>query len=299
MKVLLLFLAIFSMKSYARFADIECEKQLKFRKTYVDDKVEAPCRELNHINEVFLSIDKFANSNKRLTIFLDKESYNASVSISGLILLSNRQKGWNEVRNLQKSKVIWAHEYGHVVFNDLMVKEFTPIKAFQRYMVEHDKFSIKKRKPLSDNFQRAKDYWSSEAELGRDIQKPYSELFADLIATLYAQNKSTMRDAMVVKGMDARSLELAKYYSFDENIGIGEYKGNDIHFVFGPVKSFIGKKLLKFPMSDQRKLEVVNVVSKAIFKELNRLWDNKLRPKNFDILNRKLIEALSKNTTNN
>lgn len=293
LKIRFLFLLAFLLpvNGICSFEPLECPNSNLIR-FYVDTEIATPCKELSEINIVFTSIRKFSGTTSPVTLFLDRPSYMAQASISGLMLLSQRQKGWNETRNLEKSKLIWAHEFGHKVFNEKLINRFPAISDFHRYMVAHDEYSIQNLDPTSDNYQQVKSLWTQDAALARDIQKPYTELFADLVAVLYADDGSAMKKTMTLKGMPDNEKRKTRLYDFLANISLDEYTGNDVHLVFGPARSYIGSQLLNFPMSLQEKQNVLNLVASSMLEEMNQLWTTRTKPTDFESLNLSFIDRL-------
>lgn len=277
---------------FCSFESLECPKT-ELIKVYVNPEIASPCKEVSEISSVFTSIRKFSGSTSLVALFLDRPSYMAQASISGLMLLSQRQKGWGEVRSLEKSKLIWEHEFGHIVFNEILIDKFPAILDFNRYMKAHDNFSIQNLDPTSDNYQHVKALWSEDAELARDIQKPYTELFADLVAVLFANDASAMRRAMTLEGMPKREKLKARLYDFNSDISLEDYTGDDEHLVFGPVRSHIGRQFLKFPMANKDKQTVLNIVATSMIEEMNQLWSTRTKPADFRALNLSLIERIS------
>ncbi len=299
LKIRFLFLLAFLMpvNGICSFEPLECPNSNLIR-IYVDTEIATPCKELSEINTVFTSIRKFSGFTSPVTLFLDRPSYMAQASISGLMLLSQRQKGWREVRNLEKSKLIWAHEFGHIVFNEIIINQFPAISDFHRYMVAHDEISIQSLNPTSDNFQQVKFLWTQEAGLARDILKPYTELFADLVAVLYANDGSAMKRAMTLNGMSEIEKYNARLYDFYAKIALDDYTGNDVHLVFGPARSYIGSHLLKFPMSLQQKQNVLSIVASSMLEEMNQLWTTRTKPTDFRSLNLSFIDRLRRRIAN-
>ena len=269
-----IFILTHAFKSIAEFQEMKCKSTGLFNQFFADIHLKEPCKELEHLREVIKDINKFTHSKSSLTLFLEKEDYTASVSASGLMILSNRQKGFKEVRDLKKTKIIWAHEYGHVIFNSFLSQNFKPFKEFEAYMLKHDEISIKNLTPHADNFKAVKSYWTANTERVRDIQKAFSETFADLIAVLYAEDISAMKKAMKVKGMGPTQLANLRYYDFDPEINNTIYKGLDEHFVLSPVKAYIGKHFLKFPMNYSQKQELANKVLNIFIKEIKMIWEH-------------------------
>lgn len=295
-KMLLMFLfTILPICGEAAFVSLNCTGTSKnFNEIFVDTGIKSPCQEILNINSLFENIQDFSNTSTTITLFLDSPSYIAQTSISGMMLLAQRQKGWSEVRSLEKSKVIWAHEYGHIVFNEIMLTKFPAITSFYHYMFEHDQISIKKLLPMSDNYLQVQNLWSKDSELVRDIQKPYAELFADLVAVLYANNSSAMKNAMTVAGMTEGELLKTKLYDFNQDINFDDYTGSDPHLVLGPARSYIGKTILSFPMTKERKNKVLNIVGLAMISEMNGLWMKRFKPVDLLNINLSLINSINK-----
>ena len=208
--------------SFGQFGLSSCKKSEKIKQAYIQKSIQNPCDLLKEVNALIKRISTFSGPIEPITLFLESPSYMAQTSISGLMLLSERQKGWEEVRSLKKSKLIWAHEYGHVIFNQWLLDSFTEIDDFYLFMAKHDSISIEKKDPYADNFEKVNKYWSQSARLGRDIQYPYSELFADIVGVLFANDKNAMATAMRVRGMDNENLKNIKLYSFDREIKLSD-----------------------------------------------------------------------------
>ena len=291
----LLLLSIFLLVSHnieAKFLASDCPRIDNLKSLFISDKIDEPCVLVDHVQSGILSIQKFTSNDQQIDLFLNHASYKAFVNLSNLMLLSHRQKGWGENRSLEQSKIIWAHEFGHIIFDKLMTKSFLEIKPFYNYMSAYNKLLIEQQNPFYEDFSSIWNLWSSEAELVRGIYKPYSELFADLVAVLYKDDKEIMSKTYNMPGIDEPNRKLLKLYDFkSKENDTHEYNGDDIHFVFSKTKLVIGK-MFEFPMSNIQKKNLLHKVHKAIIIEMKKLYLLMKKPSDYIFLNNSFIKTL-------
>lgn len=276
----------------AEFVKPPCSRPLYIKVLFVSSQLKNPCGHFDEVERVFKKILSFSGTISPSILFLDAPAYPAQVSMSGVILLASRQKGWSEERDLKKSEVIWAHEIGHLIFNDWLKNSFPEIKPFATFMKEHDKFVISNSNPHEDYFSQAKNSWSQEAALVRDIQKPYSELFADVVAVFYKNDREALYKAYELKGMSAKARKERSQYSFKQITTLSNEDDKNIHFFFSPSRIDLAKKFMKFPLSASQKRSALKTIHEILVAEMKDLYREKKRPSDKVNLNKSLMKRI-------
>jgi hypothetical protein len=252
------------------------------------------CKALAQVQKVASAIHAFAPFQSPITLFLNREDYDSYTNIGRLTVLNHHQMSWGQVKPEEKTELIWAHELGHTLFNDLLIESFTPILPFRDYMAESAKLITAAKNPELNTAGTLKDKWKTELADVRDLQVPYNELFADLVAVLFAEDALAMQNAMLAPGMPKKKKTEMRYFAFKGDYDLSTWAESEEHYFFAPARAYIGKRFLLWPLTAKAKQEVLRKVFEACLSEIKKHWEErKALPKPSEA-NKRLIEALGK-----
>lgn len=294
MKSLFALAFLCSISARAAFGPAQCKEAGGKAFTAVFLEKGTGCDDLAKIEKVAARIQTFAELGTPLTLFVNAKAYEAYTSFGRLIVLNARQMAWGKVRPQAQTEKIWAHELGHAVFNQLLSEQFPPIRPYRDFMAEKTKLIVNAQDPELDTEKTLEPQWTAAMAKARDIQVPYNELFADLVAALYAEDSSAMSKAMASPGMPRKKQEETRYYDFTGKYDVEKWEEEEVHYFFAPARAHIGKHFLSWPMTDQRKREVLRKIFDACLAEIRKNWEGNQSLPSPSAANRRLIESLSR-----
>jgi hypothetical protein len=201
---------------------------------------------------------------------------------------------WEQVRPQMQNDKIWAHEIGHTFFATWLATDFEPIRGFRDYLVENTKLISQAANPKLDTTQQMNSKWQKVFGKARDIQVPYTELFADLTGVLFADDPMAMTTAMASPNMPANSKAETAYYGFSGEYDVAKWNASEVHYYFAPVRAFIGKRFLHFPMTSSQKASVLRTVYHACLHDIKKYWNSNQSLPGVAEANLSLIDTLSK-----
>lgn len=286
-------LLIFNPAAQASFEVSTCDKidSALFAKVFTESGTS--CKTVSEIQEQLRSIKGFAGTNIPLTLFLNAKSYDSYSTYGGLVVLNEVQQAWDNVRPPHQNKNIWSHELGHTFFMFRLGQDFKPIQGFRDYMKEHDLLVIAAKDPKVKTEAKMASKWNSDIGKARDLQAPYSELFADLVAVLAANDPMIMAKSMTSPFMPEQKKMETSYYAFAGKYDLNSWSVEDTHYYFAPTRAYIGEKLLKFPIDNSQKQLVLQKVYQACLQEIQKYWSSSKELPRAAEANKSFIKTLS------
>lgn len=250
------------------------------------------CATYEEIEKVARKIQAFAEFESPAILFVNTRAYESYANFGRLIVLNHQQLAWKRVRPQAQTEKVWAHELGHLIFNDLLAKSFAPIHPFRDYMAESVKLIVGAKNPELDTYATLKDQWGPDLDKVRDLQVPYNEFFADLVATLFAEDSLAMTKAMLSPGMPESKKKETRYYGFAGSYNLKNWNETEVHYFFAPARAFVGKHFLRWPMTSAQKKNVLQKVFQACLQEISKNWAQQKSLPRPSEANKALIEAL-------
>lgn len=293
MKYILYMITVFlSLKAQAEFKKANCTgiKPQHFSQVFLE--AGSTCSTAEKIQKQLNIIKRFANIYAIPTLFVQKQSYESFGTFGGVIVLNQEQQAWDRVRPQEQNEKIWLHELGHVYFSHRLVEDFPAIQGFANYMKDAARLAVETSNPYTDDLPQLGSKWKPEFALARDIQAPYNELFADLVAVLAADDPLVMTKAMQSPGMPEKAKKETAYYGFAGKYDVKKWNESNPHFFFAPARAYIGQKYLKWPLDEGRKEMMLMKLYTTCMLEIKKHWaKNKKLPSSSEA-NQSLIKAL-------
>lgn len=280
------------MKAQAEFKKAKCPaiRPQHFEQVFLEPG--ATCATAEKIQKQLNVIKRFANINAIPALFVQKQSYESFGTFGGVIVLNQEQQAWDRTRPQEQNEKIWLHELGHFYFNHRLVEDFPAIQGFANYMKDAARLAVETSNPYTDDLPQLGSKWKPEFALARDIQAPYNELFADLVAVLATDDPLIMTKAMQSPGMPEKAKKETAYYGFAGKYDVKKWNESNPHFFFAPARAYIGQKYLKWPLDENRKETVLKKVYTTSLLEIKKYWaQNKKLPSSSEA-NQSLIKAL-------
>ncbi len=279
--------------AFAEFKKSTCASVVShdFAQVFLESGVS--CDTAEAIQRVLNQIKDFAGKEPPLTLFVQSKSYNSFGTYGRLIVLNQQQQAWGGIRPQSQNEKIWAHEIGHSFFSTWLANDFEAIQGFRDYMKASGEIQTRKQDPNFDTTKELAPKWKSDFARARDIQVPYSELFADLIAVLYANDVMAMAQAMLAPAMPDAESAKTSYYAFTGKYALSAWDQSEVHYFFAPTRAYIGEHLLKFPMDTKQKTLVVQKVYQACLGEIQKYWKSSKALPSSAAANESLIQTLS------
>lgn len=232
------------------------------------------CASVRDFLSLMARLEPFLGKSEPASVFFRKRSFEASADAAGVLVLAQEQVGWEQNRSVRQRASIWSHEIGHLAFSRRLAGDFAPFAKFRDYLLDAKKLIVAAKDPAFDGSAQLQKPWSKEFGEARDLHRPYSELFGDLVAVLEAESPDAMRTAMTLPGMPEKKRADTRYYDFSGVYEGESWTNTDSHFFFAPVRAAIGKKFLKFPMNTAAKAALLDRVYSVALAEIRRQWAN-------------------------
>ena len=186
-------------------------------------------------------------------------------------------------QTLELTANVWAHEYGHAVLKNHLLDRHPDwlryIQRSQEFALLNDEYRIcmSERCPRSmELIEKILKFWQDgeeeKANLFTTIYNVYDEMYADIVAVLYANSPSAMSDAFYFPG------ENYDYYvpslrdlSIDHPLN--EERNGQYHGVMAFSRHWIWKNMIcnhDGPLTLEEKSSVLMAIEKAIESEVER-----------------------------
>jgi len=274
------------------------------------------CDDAKEFTRVVNDVNDLVSSSSLFGLYISHLNFNNSYDESGFISISNRLINKRYIYSLDKTKTVWAHEYGHLIFQEIIANKFMPIseqklayeKAFNIALeipILEDKIKFSKDENEVLKLQQEIKKISDESEkLYRKIEEnesfkkldllfhPYAELYADLIAVLYKENPRAEYEVSIYPGSSEEEIEIASVRNFTVEHQLAGWKFSEKHGLLAPTKSFLYLKLwpLKYEISEKRNL--LQIVFHSILSELENRWGTALEFLTPEEINFRLITKI-------
>lgn len=230
------------------------------------------CSDAESVWKLFEDVKKVTGVNSiHARVFLQKNGYDAWSTFGGLMYINKTQMLFGKPRTEQHSKLVWVHEIGHLVFNEMLRSSFPEISCFSEYQKKDAELKWEAKDPTLDTDKTLAHFWNETCLLGREIQKPYSELFADIFLSVYRQSLSAPAEAMKMPHLQKREMEKANGYDFAKLTPMEDCEQNE-HFYFSPTRYKIGKQLLRFPLNREENKQLLSKVFELLKNDLLKNW---------------------------
>ena len=251
------------------------------------------CDTIQDFNNLYYSLTKISTlPEKTPRIFINKNSYSGWTTFGNLMYLDEDQLLFGKKRTLQMRQMIWLHELGHLVFQELLKKDFTEINQVVEYMKKDADLKWKNKNPDLNTDKELSKFWCANCGAARDIQKPYAELFADFISALATSDPATPFEAYHTNEMNKTDLQRFKLASFGEQSNLDSCSDTDEHFYFSSVRYRIGQKFIIQAKTFPQKKKAVLDFYEILQKDLIRYWQKDKKLPSCKLANQNLLEVL-------
>jgi hypothetical protein len=204
-------------------------------------------------------------------VFVSLNAQEAWSTYGNLLHISQTQMAWGQVKTNSQRDMVWMHEIGHLVFQQMLESDFKKLSCFKKYMQQDANEKWKARNPFLNTDKALAQLWSTECSSARDLQVAYSEIFADFIVSLTLGDPRA--PVKYMKSSAAPQTETAKVelYDFSKNHLVENCINEDPHFYFAPVRGAVGKKFLS---GKSEKDEAVKEFYRVIKEDILSYGDN-------------------------
>lgn len=231
-----------------------CLKDQRIISEYIFRGRNKDCEFVRSLEQTFQGIQKhWGLELPPVRVILVDEGDNASFDEGNVIqvplrLFSMGEYGKVNYKLKMDSLAVAAHEYGHFVFNELWLRRDPSQRAMSTLLMRASDALVLSAKGRASHTEWRRSYEAateSEAYLRTRAElTPYTELFADVIAVSYFDNKELIFKALYFPSM--RDAEFQRVYlrSFArEQSQISEMDLFEAHSRLALVRSWIGSRL--------------------------------------------------------
>ena len=251
------------------------------------------CATLKDFNDIYSFINAIAGLPPEFPkVFINKNSYTGWTTFGNLMYLDEDQMLFGQKRENFKRRLIWLHEIGHLVFQELLKKDFPELKCFTDYMKKDADLKWAAKNPLLNTDKKIDLSFTLQCARARDIQKPYTELFADFIMAIAASDSAAPFEAYHRPSIPALDILRFKLGSFSEKSDTNSCVNSDEHTFFTSVRFKIGQKFLKTEKTNIDKKKIILKFYKILSKDLLAYWKKDQKLPDCKIANQVLIDNL-------
>lgn len=321
-KIILLFLFISLLASNV-IAAIDKFFTINAKGRIVSDEPEF----IKEILDTTEKIDSYKISKVNISVVIMPENDNASFDSGRIVEIPRTMVIYNHFRTNPSYKTtgdslaVYAHEYGHAVFDvhiSRLIPEYAKIKKIMR------EISMLSLRPLTENMtqeqvesnnakiKKLRENLKSDKEALRLIKLtlPYHELFADTIAVFAFNSKNAIHKALYYNdygsmryagsfGPSGIGFPIDAYNPHDPNkniIGrdfnvfydVDSWTNGTEHTLFGPLRSVIGSDEC-WPNTESERADKLKVLLKILLSDMVEKNASKKFPEVAD--NKKLMES--------
>ncbi|UOF02297.1 hypothetical protein [Bdellovibrio reynosensis] len=271
---------------------------------------QSSCQFASLYTPVISEIHKWAPIDKK--VFLSLKDSASGASYDGIGILSSAEKLYFEsadkekhLRSHQANLVTFAHEYGHVIFSEWLAREIPAYKQLQleirdSTIASQMIYSLANKRALLNKFltqapanQRealSAELKDVERNLGQvyfqaseytqeqtrilNIIAPYHELFADVVAVLYAQDPQAMRHSIEFAGAQGKDLYAAEARDFSHNHSADGWQDTTAHYMLSPTRSYLFADHWVKNYSGNEKAAYIKLVFKVLKEEIQTSWNS-------------------------
>ncbi len=263
------------------------------------------CKNVQELDSSFNQINILFNKNysQEINIVLTPVGDNASFDLGSFLELPSRMVRYDRFGHeyplsLAHLSPIAYHEYGHYLFQELLKSQFprkydTLFALFQK--ISHLKaIGFEKNQAYLDKEILEKVMSEIKAhpeiKLFNEIITPYTELYADIIAVYFSNDKNAILNALYYDEMNSTEYQMVRHRSFDSRFDkMSSMYMSGPHNFFAMTREYIGKNL--FPKNEGDKNSALIKIEKAMIKNIQIDYERgKLL--DFDTKNQELINAI-------
>ncbi|WP_413581816.1 hypothetical protein [Bdellovibrio sp. HCB288] len=253
-------------------------------------------------------------------------SYDGVAVLSAAEFLYIEDSGGKEkhLRSEAGNLTTFAHEYGHVIFTDWLTRDIPEFKAIregiaspmianqkvyflanQRALIEkriiaastpsHLKHLLEKKQEIERQLAQAyfeAGEFSAEQNRILNLLAPYHELFADVVAVLFAEDPQAMRKAVELPCSSAKEAYMAAARDFTAHHAHDHWNDSTPHYMFSPVRSELYTHHWIKGYSAKAKRDYLLKVYNLLREDILARWYQK--PTSVRDANKKLIERITR-----
>lgn len=275
------------------------------------------------------SISAWAPVTDKVTLSLKHSASGASydgvaiLSAAENLFIEGSLKKETHLRTEQGNFVTFAHEYGHVILTDWLTRDIPEFKQIRAeitesmlanqkvYFLANQRALIAKHLVAAASAEEESYLKQKQQEVERELAQayfiagdftfeqnrvlnllaPYHELFADVVAVLYAEDPQAMRHAVEFPKATGKDLYMAEARDFTVKHDSNTWIDATAHFLFSPVRGELYSKHWIKNYSSAEKRDYLQRVYLLLKADILRRW-NQITT-DVPEANRKLIESLS------
>ncbi|ASD64454.1 hypothetical protein B9G79_13190 [Bdellovibrio bacteriovorus] len=238
------------------------------------------------------SISDWAPVSEKIMLSLKHSASGASydgvkvLSAAEFLYIEGSNHKEKHLRNEQGNLTTFAHEYGHVILTDWLTRDIPEFKAIregiaspmianqkvyflanQRGLIEkriiaaptpsHQERLLKKKQDIERQLAQAYfegGEFSAEQNRILNLLAPYHELFADVVAVLYAEDPQAMRKAVELPSSSDKDIYMAEARDFTIRHSHEHWNDSTPHYRLSPVRSrlFAGHWIKGYSSTEKR-----------------------------------------------
>ncbi|MDD4974123.1 MAG: hypothetical protein PHY93_07210 [Bacteriovorax sp.] len=261
-KFLLLFLFILVVPVKARSSDYSipiCKNLVRPQSFLVDSGV--TCESIERFEKIFQTVQRSLGLPSSFPrVFFKSTGYESWSTFGNLILVNQRQMSWDQAKTNDQRDMVWIHEIGHLVFQEMLKKDFKELDCFTKYMEQDAEEKWRNKNPLFDTSKILNSFWSSKCKNARDLQTSYSELFADfIVSTVLNDINAPLKYMQNLNTPQSEQIKIL-LYDFGSQHPIDTCLNEDPHFYFAPSRSVIGSRYFPVKRAKNNVIELYNVL---------------------------------------
>lgn len=268
------------------------------------------CDYVSAVETMIISVQQFSEDKVPVNLFVQRTFDNASFDGGTIIQVPERLIFTSEYGQEYPTTVVAnlatvAHEYGHALLEKKLenglLKEFPQYAGFISLSQEISALKIQALKNPDSLEVKKKLEEKNQALLANKnfirfarITTSYSELYADVVATYQANDKSAIFTALYYDEMNDRAFRMVQTRDFNtEFTERHRVFMTEEHGYFALTRNYIGKKI--WPQDNNQKKTMLKKIGDAIVEEVRALLIKGSDLPDHEEANKLLIKRLSKN----
>lgn len=274
---------------------------------FINGASDRDCDFLVSVEKVISTVQEFSEDALPINIVLESKATNAGYDGGTIVQLPKNlvflnQWGQEYSSYAASNYIVFAHEYGHALFQKKVEKELLKLFPEQVNAILAYKELSKLRVLSLENAEDTKlkdEYKLKNEELYKNkefirfaqLTTAYSELYGDVVAAYYDNSKNAMLEALYFDEMKTREYQMIQTRSFDTEFSqVHEVFMTEEHGYFAFTRNYIGKNL--WPANEIEKRKYLAIIGDAIVGEVKNLLKQKKSLPDFKTANASLIKAL-------
>jgi len=297
-------LTILTFISLCTLAKIDCnhkkssliESEFYLKPISMQGKVD--CTLVQQIHDLSTKVSNTFDIHPYVSLFLEQRAFDASFDQAKIIKIPQHffRKNSEQQYHIQSGEnilPIFVHEYGHAIFTELLREEFPEYDEISSkvQLISDILITIKElqeeiksptivathRKELQDEiYRKSVILQKHKKELGKnttaqrlkEIIIPYHELFADIVAVYFYEDKSIIKHAVDHPEYNQSEQVVPNRRSFDNHLSHSELSEDDVHGYYAPVRKLIGQNY--WPKNLEEKEVYLRKIFQGISNDLRR-----------------------------